>query len=242
MLGPISVFLKVLHCICRIMKTLFITGTDTDVGKTYVSELLYEYAESLELRPALFKPIASGCACPGDPLSNPDLQQIFELTKVPLELINRWCFDEPIAPHIAAAQHETLTLGGFDQAMLELYNARQEHDPFDCGFIEGAGGWMLPLNESETLDQWVVSAGLPVILVVGMKLGCLNHALLTAKVMVEAGARVLGWIANSPAPMARYKENLRTLQQALPFPLLAEVATGQTTVQGSRLGQIFNSY
>lgn len=214
------------------MTSIFITATDTDAGKTYVTSLLYEYAQSLELQPAVFKPIASGCDEPGQPLSNMDIFTLHSLDpQVPVSALNQWCFDEPIAPHIAAEkQGVSLCAASMSDAMGRLQQERSDFRPYDLGFVEGAGGWALPLNNSETLDEWVVDAGLPVILVVGMKLGCLNHAVLTARAMVEAGAQVLGWVANSSELMPSYDENLHTLTSLLPFQLLVEVFPGQKSL------------
>jgi len=214
------------------MTSIFITATDTDAGKTYVTRLLYEYAERLELQPAVFKPIASGCEISGQPLSNLDILTLHSLNpQVPVSALNEWCFDEPIAPHIAAKKHNiALCSASITDAMARLQQDRADFQPYNISFIEGAGGWALPLNVTETLDEWVVDSGIPVIFVVGMKLGCLNHAILTARAMVEAGVQVLGWIANSSELMPSYDENLHTLTSLIPFQLLAEVLPDQKSI------------
>lgn len=225
------------------MKSIFITATDTDAGKTYVTALLHQYALTLGLEPAVFKPIASGCNEAGNPLSNPDLATLHQLNpKIPLSALYEWCFDRAIAPHIAAKDHaDSITIEKIARAYDRLTQERLSFADYDIGFIEGAGGWLLPLNEIETLDEWVVSAGIPVIFVVGMKLGCLNHALLTAKVMVDSGANVLGWIANSSKLMPAYAENLQTLIDMMPFQLLAEIQPSQAQIEETGKGKPLKS-
>lgn len=213
------------------MRRFFITGTDTDVGKTYVTRLLARSLLEKGISTAIFKPIASGCDTPGNPASNPDLAAFLQIDPASsVALMNLWCFDAAIAPHIAAAElNQSIDLKTLTSKMDDLFQHRFSAQEYDYALIEGAGGWKLPLNMTETLDQWVVSEQLEVILVVGMKLGCINHALLTADSIVNSGGILRGWIANSLEPMNKYAENLATLKSYMPVPCLGEVHVGQTS-------------
>ncbi len=200
----------------------FITGTDTDSGKTLVSCGLLAAARQLGMSTAGIKPVAAGAKETPDGLRNEDALLLQAQTSLPIsyEQINPILLQSAIAPHLAALEEnrrlsaERIT--GFCRGVLMQRP--------DFAVLEGAGGWRVPLNERETLADVAVALKLPVILVVGMKLGCLNHALLTAEAIERDGLQLAGWVANSPQPeMARYTENLQTLQQRLRCPLLGEV-------------------
>ncbi|WP_028866474.1 dethiobiotin synthase [Psychromonas hadalis] len=203
-------------------QTYFVTGTDTDVGKTVCCKALLQAANQQGKMTLAYKPIAAGCELTADGLRNEDaliLQKNSSLN-VAYELINPIAFKEPIAPHIAAEienkpiQVEMITCG-----LLTL----QAKGP-DLLIVEGAGGWSLPLNHQQLLSEWVVAQQLPVIMVVGMKLGCLNHALLTYQSILHSGLKVAGWIANQlQAEMPFYQQNLALLTAKIDAPMIAEI-------------------
>lgn len=140
------------------------------------------------------KPIATGCESKPNGLRNADAEQLLKQSglNIPYHLINPYAFAPPIAPHLAAAAvGEAIQIDN----ILKAYHAlRQQTDKL---IIEGVGGWRVPINERESLKDLVLALDLPVVLVVGLRLGCINHALLTAECIVHDGCRLLGWIANS---------------------------------------------
>lgn len=203
-------------------KTYFVTGTDTDVGKTVCCDALLQAAKLQGKLTLAYKPIAAGCEKTANGLRNEDalILQNSSTIKVDYKLINPIAFIEPIAPHIAAEinnapiEVETITQG------LQILQAKNP----DLLIVEGAGGWFLPLNNELLLSQWVVQQQLPVILVVGMKLGCLNHALLTYQAIINSGLKVAGWIANQVQPeMPFYQKNLDFLKNKFDAPMMAEI-------------------
>lgn len=190
----------------------FVTGTDTDAGKTYCSSALLRGLQLSGLRCTALKPIASGVDPDG---LNSDAKVLAAVTRQQVNEVNPLCFQLPTAPHLAAkALHQGLTLDGLD-TLLPSGDGELE-------LIEGAGGWLLPLNAEEYLADWVVRHRWPVVLVVGVKLGCLNHSLLTVRELRRAGVTVVGYIANILTPQMHYlHETLEDLQQRLQLPLLA---------------------
>jgi len=203
-------------------KTYFVTGTDTDVGKTLVATGLLAAAKNQGASTLAIKPIAAGCEATPQGLRNDDaLQLIAQMTEqLSYEQVNPVALAPAIAPHIAAQQSgQTLALSTLlDHCRLVLEN------PADMALIEGAGGWRLPLNDSEYLSGLPQKLDIPVILVVGMKLGCLNHALLTAEAIANDGLHVAGWVANCvDRNMACSEENLQTLKDCIKAPLLGVV-------------------
>lgn len=193
----------------------FITGTDTDSGKTLVSSALLHAAEGTKIG---VKPIASGCEQTENGLRNSDALALIAESNIKLDYqqINPVAFKPAIAPHIAAKQQglALTALGVVDSLPLtELKNT-------DFGLIEGAGGWRLPLGNGEYLSDSVkllaTQHQVGIILVVGMKLGCLNHALLTQEAILADGLTIVGWVANQVDPdMAYQDENLATLKQIM---------------------------
>ncbi|RUO44188.1 dethiobiotin synthase [Aliidiomarina taiwanensis] len=201
---------------------VFVTGTDTEIGKSQVAELILSTLPYTAVNHG-WKPIAAGCEQNGQgQWVNEDalLLQSASTSQWGYASVNPIALPQPIAPHIAA-QYAQLPLSV--QLVQEHFEALPKQ--MDHLVIEGAGGWLLPLNAKETLADWVCLNQLPVVLVVGMRLGCLNHALLTWQDIQARGLRCLGWVANSPepTPMAEYAANLAYLQHALPVPMLAEV-------------------
>ncbi len=199
------------------MHRLFITATDTDAGKTYVSALLLQALKAQGLRVLGLKPIAAGVDPDGRNADAKILQALSDGSPS-YALINPILLAPPVAPHLAAAQ-VGLQL---NRGLLDQYLAETAHAEVDVKLIEGAGGWLLPLSQDEYLADWVLSQQLPVVLVVGMKLGCLNHALLTARELQRSGVKVLGWVANCVDPaMLLLQENIADLTARLPWPRLA---------------------
>ncbi|MCH8500301.1 MAG: dethiobiotin synthase [Aliidiomarina sp.] len=204
-------------------RCFFITGTDTDCGKTSVTELLLELFARAGLQTIAMKPVAAGCEITAEGLRNSDALklQAAATIKLPYEEVNPVALAPAIAPHIAAEQF------GVNVTVAELAKhwhalKKQKSDVF---LTEGAGGWCVPLNATESFPDFVQQTQQEVILVVGMKLGCLNHALLTEQAIRAAGLKLRGWIANKPtsAPMMAYRANLKALEQRIQAPLLAEL-------------------
>lgn len=203
-------------------KKFFISGTDTDVGKTLIGAGILEAANRKGLRTVAMKPVAAGCEQTEQGLRNDDALTLIDAMSVdlPYSQVNPIAFEPPIAPHIAAMrENKTLSvsrLTGFCNGILM--------QPSDFVVIEGAGGWRVPLNPRETLADLAIELNLPVVMVVGMRLGCINHALLTAEAIERDGLKVAGWVANRVDPeMSCYEENLMTLKTLIRAPLLGEV-------------------
>ena len=193
----------------------FITGTDTEVGKTWVSCRLLERAREAGLSCYGLKPIAAGCEETADGLRNEDALNLMAASSLtlPYELVNPVALKAAIAPHIAARQEgrriSLSQLAGYVRGALSSH-------PADLVLVEGAGGWRVPLNDREMLSALAVELNLPVIQVVGMKLGCISHALLTAEAIQADGLRYTGTVANCFGDMDVREENLITLRQHLP--------------------------
>lgn len=205
------------------MSTYFLTGTDTEIGKTYVTCLLLRALAAEGKRALAMKPIAAGCELTPAGWYNSDVQQLKAASNVeaPLTNINPYPLQEAISPHLAA-RIEGIKIE-LDVIRTACFQLRQQAD---WVLVEGAGGVLAPISESLSIVDIAVALQLPVILVVGMRLGCLNHALLSAEALRLRGLPLAGWIANNPQAetMPYYLENLATLQARMPAPLLAEVA------------------
>jgi dethiobiotin synthetase len=175
------------------MRGWFITGTDTGIGKTYVTVGLLRYLNERGHQAAGMKPIASGCERTPDGLRNDDALRILEASApaLPYELVNPYSFEPPIAPHIAAAKSGVIIQ---TKTILDHFDAIRSQ--VDCILVEGVGGWEVPVSEDAGMPDLAVALGLPVILVVGIRLGCINHALLTAKAVRARGLELAGWVAN----------------------------------------------
>ena len=202
----------------------FVTGTDTGVGKTLVSVALLQALKKQGYRTAALKPIASGCEYTPQGLRNEDallLQQAMTL-QCPYAWVNPVALELPVIPHLAA-QHE-----GVELNLEDLWRQSQpllNHPEKDCVIVEGAGGWhSVPLNDQESLVDYIKVLRLPVILVVGMRLGCVNHALLTVEAIQASQLTLAGWVANAMAePMDLLQKNVETLQARISAPLLGQV-------------------
>jgi len=215
-------------------KCFFITATDTDAGKTYFSTILACALTQSNRRVAVFKPISAGCEYnQNGELENDDAiaLQHYANCHQSLKQINPIRFVQPIAPHIAAA------LNNQKISLLELADNYQQvlTNNADVVLCEGAGGWRLPLGNGEFLSDFAKASQLQVILVVNMKLGCLNHALLTYQAIVADGLTCIAWVANCQQPMDYLTENLTTLQQLLPCPLMATLPFNNDRVSAAKL-------
>ena len=201
---------------------LFVTGTDTEVGKTLVSGALILKLREQGKRVIGFKPVVAGTYqnTNGDAL-NEDVEALriaSQLAPGQLELCS-YILDMPVAPHLAAKNMDiTLELNTIMQAISKIQAQS------DSLVIEGAGGFLVPLNQREDLGNFAQQINLPIILVVGMKLGCINHALLTQEAIKARGLKIAGWIANSLATeMLLVKENIATLQARIEAPFLGHI-------------------
>lgn len=248
---------------CSMSKTWFITGTDTDVGKTVATCAFLQAAARAGLSVAGYKPVASGSTMTAEGVRNSDglmlqansslvLNPLSELSgpqelsslrtlsslqepsrfqktnnfqktnsfrKLKYDEVNPCAFLEPTSPHIASQlENSSVNLSVLSQGLRHL-------EPLvDWVVVEGAGGWFTPLTAESTFADWVVAEKLPVILVVGMRLGCINHAVLTAQAIMQSGLTLAGWIANNVQEKGRHhRAYLDTLQRMLPAPLLGEI-------------------
>lgn len=202
-------------------KAFFITGTDTDAGKTLVTTGLLVAAKNFGLTTAALKPVAAGCEQTAEGLRNSDALQLQAAmtTQFIYEQINPIALKAAIAPHLAAQQEKRSLssdrLTGFCRSVLSQA---------DVTLIEGAGGWRVPINPRETMADLAKNLQLPVILVVGMRLGCLNHALLTFEAIARDGLQIAGWVANCiDGDMPMLSENIDSLRVRLPVPCLGVV-------------------
>jgi dethiobiotin synthetase len=202
-------------------KSIFLTGTDTGVGKTLISAALLHALGKHYPRVVGMKPVAAGLIEVDGQWVSEDVLALRAASTdaVPPELDNPVALTEPMAPHIAAQRE------GRSLQVAELMAAHQQLQTLaDVIVVEGAGGWRVPLNDHQTLADFAKALGAPVVLVVGMRLGCLSHALLTAEAIRADGLDLIGWVANHIDPdMAQPEENVASLRLRLGAPLLATV-------------------
>jgi dethiobiotin synthetase len=203
------------------MKGYFVTGTDTGVGKTWMTTGLVQVLADRGFKVAGLKPLACGGRDTAQGWRHEDAELLMRHNPValPYEAVNPCLLREPIAPHIAAARIGLhLSAAALHQACTALEVS------LDYWLIEGVGGWQVPLNDEETTADFAQRLDLPVILVVGLRLGCLNHALLTSDSVARYGLRLAGWIANVIDPDMDYlQENIAALEARLPAPRLGTV-------------------
>ncbi len=223
----------------NIPKGWFITGTDTEVGKTVVTGELIHYLVGAGLRVAAMKPVASGCYENEEGLwRNTDAEYLLAASNVASDYkqVNPYAFPQAIAPHLAAARVDTnIDIG----VVLSCYQRLQSQA--DVVVVEGVGGWQAPLNPQQTLADLASLLGLPVVLVVGMRLGCLNHALLTAASIQHCGAKLVGWVANSTqCPMSELEANIRTLRSRFSVPCLGVIPYKNTQIMPGVLSEYLN--
>jgi len=200
----------------------FIAGTDTDVGKTTIAAGLLHAARLQGLSTLGAKPVASGCSATAKGLRNADALALIDESSVKLayEEVNPFAFEPAIAPHVAAREAGVaLEVPALLKAMRHVLDQNA-----DFTLVEGAGGWRVPLSDHANLSDLAIALKLPVILVVGVRLGCINHALLSAEAIARDGLQLAGWVANIIEPRtARLEENLASLAERLPAPCLGRV-------------------
>ena len=196
---------------------VFVTGTDTEIGKTLVAQALVWRWRQDGRRVAVMKPVASGCRTTDAGLRNADAECLRAVSNVdaPYETINPYAFAPAVAPHLAAAQAGVRIERARIRSCFNRLAAVS-----DCVVVEGVGGWWVPLGPDSTVADVARSLGLPVVLVVGIRLGCLNHALLTAAAISDAGVELVGWAANHiEAHTELATENVDALRARLDAPL-----------------------
>jgi len=210
----------------------FVTGTDTEIGKTLVSSALVHMQAQRGWRVAAMKPVAAGAEWRDGRWCNEDVDALASRVSVtlPQEITSPYIFQTPAAPHIAAfLENKDID----SKHLLDCY--RQVRAQTDAVVVEGVGGFRVPLNDSYDTADMAADLGLPVVLVVGMRLGCISQALLTAEAIASRGLSLMGWVANSVDPHMLYlQENTDAIAQRIKAPLLAciprlEVADATTT-------------
>ncbi len=197
---------------------VFITGTDTEVGKTHYSCRLLRTLNKQGKSTAAMKPVASGAEYVDARLRNDDALQLLGAanTTTDYATCNPYCFEPAIAPHLAARQAgQCIELDVIAEHFLQL------EQQADITIVEGVGGWQVPLNESDCVADLALRLRLPVILVVGLRLGCINHSLLSAQAIIDSGLELLGWVANGiEKDFPMLEENIAAIEQRLPVPCL----------------------
>jgi dethiobiotin synthetase len=211
----------------------FVTGTDTEIGKTLVASALVRMQALRGWRVAAMKPVAAGAEWRDDRWCNDDVDALAACVsvKLPQEMTTPYLFQTPAAPHIAAASEGKVI---DRQHLLNCY--QQVRAQADAVVVEGVGGFRVPLNDSYDTADMAKDLDLPVVLVVGMRLGCISQALLTAEAIAARGLSLMGWVANTVDPHMLYpQENIDAIAQRINAPLLAciprlEVADASTAV------------
>jgi len=218
------------------VSAVFVTGTDTGVGKTRVACAMLEHFRAAGLRAAGMKPVASGCRPgPGGPASEDTLALLAHgNVRAAGALHNPYAFGPAIAPHLAAEAAGVQVEASAVQSAFAALAVRA-----DVVVVEGVGGWCVPLGPGLDQPALVAGLGLPVVLVVGLRLGCLNHALLTAAAIARRGVVLAGWVANRIDPdMEASAQNIATLRALISAPLLGELpwrAQADARADGARL-------
>ncbi|EGQ8314941.1 dethiobiotin synthase [Vibrio cholerae] len=200
---------------------IFIAGTDTDVGKTVASKAILQALATHNIATIGYKPVAAGSDKTEFGYRNSDALHLMKAATVdvPYEDVNPYALVLPTSPHIAA-KHENVTI---DYALLSNKLSKHKQNA-ELVVVEGAGGWRVPTSDSDCLSTWVKQERLPVILVVGIKLGCLSHAILTAEAIRADGLELVGWIANRINPgTEHYAEIIEHLEGRLGAPKLGEI-------------------
>ncbi len=202
----------------------FITGTDTDVGKTVVALKLMSAFQQKGLTVAAMKPVSAGCKKTEKGLRNDDALQLMQQAciELPYDVVNPYAFEPAIAPHIAAAEKNVeMNMDTIVQAYRTI--ARQA----DVVIVEGAGGWLVPFNATQTMADVAIALKLDIILVVGLKLGCISHALLTRQSIMQQKQNLAGWVSNHIQPTTlRMEKTEETLRARLQAPRLGTILFG----------------
>jgi dethiobiotin synthetase len=205
----------------KMAKGFFITGTDTEIGKTTASLVLMRAFKQKGYKVAGMKPVAAGCQATTEGLRNDDAQKLLSESSIdlPYELVNPFAYEPPIAPHIAAAQAD------FPVNIDVITNAYGKiATQTEIVIVEGVGGWAVPINEHQTMANVAKALNLPVILVSGIRLGCLNHTLLTYEAISSRDCGLAGWIANLLSEdNAVSKQNIEYIIKSLPEPYLGTI-------------------
>ncbi|MGY3570101.1 dethiobiotin synthase [Vibrio paucivorans] len=201
--------------------SFFIAGTDTDVGKTVASKAILQALAAQGLKTIGYKPVAAGSESTELGMRNSDALHLQQAANVECDYkdINPYTLELPASPHIAA-KHENVSIEYgvlSEKLMLHKQNA-------DVVLVEGAGGWRVPVSDTDCLSTWVKQEQLPVVLVVGIKLGCLSHAMLTAEIIKADGLNLVGWVANRVNPgTEHYAEIIEMLEDKMDAPKLGEI-------------------
>jgi len=208
------------------MKGFFVTGTDTGIGKTYFTLACISALQQAGYKTLAMKPVASGAEWIDGQLRNEDALLIQQTLNhaVDYDLINPYAFAAPVSPHIAAQQ------AGVEIDLQHIKTCYQQFsESAEFVIVEGVGGWLAPLTDQLTVADMAATLALPVVLVVGIRLGCLNHAMLTAQAIRQTGLSLSGWVANvlQPAPTS---EQIDYLSQSLGMSPLARLAWGEHSV------------
>ncbi|MGJ7093051.1 dethiobiotin synthase [Vibrio hannami] len=203
------------------IKAFFIAGTDTEVGKTVVSKALLQALGARGLETIGYKPVAAGCKETEEGMRNSDALHLQQAAtkQVPYEDVNPYALIQPCSPHIAAKREQV-------KVEYSVLSEKLVHhkECADVVLVEGAGGWRVPISDSDCLSTWVKQEKLPVILVVGIKLGCLSHAMLSVEAIQNDGLEIIGWAANRINPgTENYAEIIKMLEDKIPAPKLGEI-------------------
>ena len=192
---------------------IFITGTDTGVGKTTIATALVRALVRAGRRVAVMKPVAAGADATPAGLRNADALALLNASNVesPYDWVNPWCLPQPVSPHIAASDAGVVV----DLTLVKPYFEKLAQAA-DVVIVEGAGGWLTPISATETMADIAAALALPTVMVVALRLGCLNHAALTARAIAASGVRLAGWVGNHLQPrFERAAENIATLETLL---------------------------
>ena len=215
----------------------FVAGTDTDVGKTVSSKAILDALNMKGLNTAAYKPVAAGSEDKGAGVQNSDAIHLRSVANVELsyEEVNPYALLLPASPHIAAeAENVVIDYSVLSQGLAAL-KAKS-----DVVLVEGAGGWRVPVSKDDCLSTWVKQEKLPVVLVVGIKLGCLSHAMLTAEAIQHDGLEIIGWVANRVNPgTEHYAEIIAMLEDKMPAPKLGEIPY-MPSVKRKNMGKYIN--
>jgi dethiobiotin synthetase len=201
--------------------TFFVTGTDTGIGKTFVTCILMQFIKFHHKKVIGMKPIAAGIDIKNGVTSNEDVNLLKYESTLQLEVdeINTYSFDEPMAPHIAAQKHNI----EIDFKKIKMH-AETLKNRADYLLIEGAGGYLVPLGESTSIADLVEELNIPIIVVIGIKLGCINHSLLTVEAILKRGQKIFGWVANIlDNNMLEVNANISSLRQRIEQPLIGTI-------------------
>lgn len=209
-------------------QNFFITGTDTGIGKTWVACQMLRFCNRLGLRTVGLKPLASGSIVTTEGLRNQDALDLQRASsvKLPYDIINPFCYEPPVSPHLAASE-----VGEYLSAEKIIEGCQQGlQTETDILIVEGAGGLHIPLHDTQTLADFIQLLNFGVIVVVGIKLGCLNHSILTCESLKNRGIKTIGWIANCLDPdTLMVDEQIKTLKDYLPIPWLATVGLNSSS-------------